>query len=324
LLSILLEFARGSVAAQAVYRLTDLGTLGGEVTLAYAINSSGQITGTADTQVAIYCYEWGGGISCVIESHAFLWGRGVMTDLGTLGGPNHTALAINDRGQGAGISDTGEPLWCDGEYCVYISHGFRWDGAFYDLGEPGRYCEALSINKGGVVAGAVQLVSGVHDRQAVVWDRTGRHELAAPGVTSSWGTAINDFGQVAGRVYTVDDDSTRPIVWDGATVVEIGSFGGTRGEANDINNIGHVTGWSNVPGDALAHAFVWNGQTLMDIGTLPGGFNSTGYAINKVGYVAGKADISGLGWRAILWDRKQLYDLNDLIDASDALRPFVT
>ena len=34
LLSILLEFARGSVAAQAVYRLTDLGTLGGEVTLA--------------------------------------------------------------------------------------------------------------------------------------------------------------------------------------------------------------------------------------------------------------------------------------------------
>jgi probable HAF family extracellular repeat protein len=125
-------------------------------------------------------------------------------------------------------------------------------------------------------------------------------------------------------VYDADGDSTRPIAWDGAAVVEIGSFGGTRGEANDINNAGKVTGWSNLPDDAVAHAYVWDGNTFVDIGTLPDGLNSIGYSINKAGDVAGKADISGVGWRAFLWDRKQLYDLNELVDASDPLKPFVT
>jgi probable HAF family extracellular repeat protein len=42
--------------------------------------------------------------------HAFLWDHGPMQDLGTLGGQNSEALAINDAGQIIGIAGEGEPL----------------------------------------------------------------------------------------------------------------------------------------------------------------------------------------------------------------------
>ena len=74
--------------------LTDLGTLGGPLNIAYSINETGQIVGISSVN------RW--------DEHAFLYENGMMADLGTLGGTNSEALCINESGQIVGSADTGE------------------------------------------------------------------------------------------------------------------------------------------------------------------------------------------------------------------------
>src|SRR5262249_50738633 len=78
------------------YSVTDLGTLGGISSVAWGINSTGQVAG--------YSYVPGNAIT-----HAFLYDEGVsppMQDLGTFGGTNSEAYGINDSGQVVGFANT--------------------------------------------------------------------------------------------------------------------------------------------------------------------------------------------------------------------------
>ena len=61
------------------YVVVDLGTLGGSFGLAFGINDKGQVDGFAN-------------LPGDNAQHAFVYAKGVMTDLGTLGGPNSAVL----------------------------------------------------------------------------------------------------------------------------------------------------------------------------------------------------------------------------------------
>lgn len=76
-------------------KVSRLGTLGGKWSLAWAINDQGLIVGGSGTKVG----KW----------HAFVWEKGVMTDLGRSGpGPSLSeAVAINSKAQIVGYSRTG-------------------------------------------------------------------------------------------------------------------------------------------------------------------------------------------------------------------------
>jgi probable HAF family extracellular repeat protein len=107
---------------------------------AYAVNEHGQILGTFESI--------GGGLG--------LWEDGSVRALGTLGGAFSSATVLNERGEVAGWSQTG-----DG-----VQHAMLWSaGVMHDLG-PGF---AVALNKNGdVVAQTVDF-----PRRAVLWRRSG-------------------------------------------------------------------------------------------------------------------------------------------------------
>jgi probable HAF family extracellular repeat protein len=104
--SLLIAGGRGVIWEQG--RVTLLPTLGGAITVPSEFNSEGQLTGNSTLT----------GDGAV---HAFLWQKGVMTDLGVLrGDTNSNGNGINDLGQVVGGSYTqsassGRPfLWQNG------------------------------------------------------------------------------------------------------------------------------------------------------------------------------------------------------------------
>ncbi|MGD0000909.1 MAG: DUF3466 family protein, partial [Bryobacteraceae bacterium] len=172
--------------------LTDLGTLGGSLSVATAINASGQVAG--------YSMRADG------TEHAFLYSNGVMRDLGTLGGALSHANAINAGGEIVGFADTADGSW----------HAFLYSGGFMlDLGTlGGPHSEALGINTSGQVVGYSGLAGGANN--AFIYSNgvmTALNSLLPSG--SQWGlmtgdssqagleqaNAINDNGQIAGCAY---------------------------------------------------------------------------------------------------------------------------
>jgi probable HAF family extracellular repeat protein len=114
--------------------MTDLGTLGGCCSSAAAINSAGQVVG--------YSFLANGGY------HAFLWEKGVMTDLGAPGGnsPYSGAAAINSSGEVVGWSK---------DAAQSGTRALLWSkGKMIDLGTSGGDdSQALGINPKGDVVG---------------------------------------------------------------------------------------------------------------------------------------------------------------------------
>jgi probable HAF family extracellular repeat protein len=75
-----------------------LHTLGGRLTYAEAINNEGQVVGQSIAKFGERT-QW----------HAFVWVKGVMIDLGVLRrGTTSDAVALNDKGEIVGTSDTGQ------------------------------------------------------------------------------------------------------------------------------------------------------------------------------------------------------------------------
>jgi len=134
--------------------MTDLGTLGGTFSIAYAISDPGQVTGQAS-------------LNGDTVTHAFLWQNGVMTDLRTLGGTFSNGQAINAGGQVAGESSPKNSTEVN---------GFRWAPSTPN-GTTGKMTDLGTLNLGGTVkqSGA----RGINDAGSVVgWTGDGLGILA--------------------------------------------------------------------------------------------------------------------------------------------------
>jgi probable HAF family extracellular repeat protein len=250
-------------------------------------------------------------------THAFLYRRGRLTDLGTLGFQESFAQGINRAGQVVGYAVTGAGEVQTGPRAfLYDSSGMR---ELPTLG--GRTSGAYGINDAGQVVG--WSTTDLLPPRAFLFSagqviNLGTLDLEANAFASD-ANGINARGQVVGsstpRDASGNPGSTRAVLWDNGQIVALSSLGGSWSEARSINASGQIVGGAELAVSALRHAVLWSQGNIADLGTL-GGPQSFAYGINADGLVVGNANTSGDPiTHAFLWAHGQMKDLNSLLPA---------
>jgi probable HAF family extracellular repeat protein len=219
------------------------------------------------------------------STRAALWVDGKLTGLGTLGGANSYAMAMNDRDQVVGYSDLP-----DGRVGAFL-----WqNGRMTALASPyGGNSAARDINARGEIVGwapdRTGAIGGVRWRGGTVTF------LGATVIQDA--AAINDRGDIVGNTYVGADLHAR--LWRHGRVTDLGSMGnlGPYGDsytrADDLTNDGLITG-DSYGADGIRHAFVWSAGQYTDLGQgLPVGITATGTVAANAAQYPG----AGLVWQ---------------------------
>ena len=270
------------VRARTQYQVSDLPGLGGTSNGGNSINDQSWVAGYARLPNR--------------NRHAALWRNSLLTDLGTLGGPNSSVTwnvkntAGNHRGYFSDCrsrSSLGEAWSSAAFYSTpnnvgYINLGFVWQNNQM-RGLPnfpgGNNGFATGANNLGQVVGWAE--NGVHDPNCcctqvlqfrpAVWTLGPPDQIQdlplIPGDSSGAATAINDNGQIVGISGICDQAVGRhtakhAVLWENGTVTDIypNAPAPWWNTPTAINQRGDVVGFAGDPafveGDIL-HAFMW-------------------------------------------------------------------
>src|SRR5437867_3903627 len=184
------------------YTVTDLGTFGGTFSVALGMNNRELVVGFSN-------------LPGNTQSHAFVWKKGVLIDLGTLGGPNSIApWPPNERGQVGGSAETSAPDPLGEDFCSFGTHliclPFVWQkGVMTPLPTlGGNNGQARQINNRGQVVGDAENITPdptcvpaqVLQFKPVVWEKGEIRELPTlSGDPDGVASSINDKGQAVGE-----------------------------------------------------------------------------------------------------------------------------
>jgi probable HAF family extracellular repeat protein len=254
-------------------KIFDLGTLGGTVSSANAINNRGDVAGGSlntipdnDSAALFYLPPF----AVATQVRAVLWRNRVMHDLGTLGtGNNAIALFVNNPGQVAGMSATNTSA--DSATGNLAQHPFFWDdGKMMDIGTLGGTSGGpWFMNDRGQVVGDSDL-AGDQISHAFVWDKkSGIKDLGTlPGQTLSVATWINDEGEIVGATDFSYGGSS--ILWKNGKMIDLGKLpGDCTSEALVINSKNQIIGNSSPDCNSDGVGVLWeNGEPPVNLNTL--------------------------------------------------------
>jgi probable HAF family extracellular repeat protein len=263
----------------------------------YNVSTLPGLGGTSNGGNSINDQSWAAGYARLPDRnrHAALWRNGVLSDLGTLGGPNSSVTwnVKNTAGIIVGISQTADPQllgesWSSAAFYStpnnvgYINLGFVWQNNVM-RGLPnfpgGNNGFATGANNLGQVVGWAE--NGIHDPNCcctqvlqfrpAVWTLGPPDQIQdlplIPGDSSGAATAINDNGQIVGISGICDQAVGRhtakhAVLWENGTVTDIYPSAPAQwwNTPTAINQRGDVVGFAGDPafveGDIL-HAFMW-------------------------------------------------------------------
>lgn len=295
----------------------DLGTLGGNASVAFAVNSRGEVAGAATNRIADpyantvmgTCYRVptsvcpGSTFSFAAlfsptetETRAVIWRGGKANDLGTLGGPDSVALTINARGDATGWSYTS--FNADPNSGVPIVDPFFWsadDRVMIDMGNlGGTFAAPYYMNNRGEVTGAANLAGdlAVH---IFIWSKVkGMQDIGALGGTFGHPDWINDAGDVVGTATTATK-LHRAFLWRADKMINLGTVGDDKdSEGTSVNSQGQVVGFSGVFGVADQHGWVWeHSGPIKDLNSLV--VTGTPISVISATDINDRGEIAGIG-----------------------------
>jgi probable HAF family extracellular repeat protein len=272
----------------------NLGTFGGNSGSVNMVDPWGNAVGVALNTMPEdpdFATEMNGDLPAATQARAFLWKGGKLHDLGTLGGNDAAAIAINGSGVVYGISYT--DTVANPSTGLPTTHAFLWkNGSMRDLGTLG----GTQVRPGSLSNGP-------------------------------WGHVLNERGQAVGTSTLADDETRHAFVWDKGHMIDLGTLGGNNSEPLAINEAGWVVGRSEYsPASPHQHAVFWfNGTSKIDLGVVAPCQNSAATSVNSRGDVVGgqnhcTADAGDPGFEsAFMWrPGKTIVDVNRLVvPASD-------
>jgi probable HAF family extracellular repeat protein len=271
-------------------QVVDLGNSLGYESSADALNDQGLVVGNATNKTPdsfSFLELFFGPVPNATQLRAVLWQKGVMQELGTLGGPDSQATAVNERGQIMGISYTNATP--NPTTNIPTVHPFLWEnGKMTDLGSlGGTFGGPNWLNNRGQVVGASNLTGD-------------------PGCDGS----ATDGSCVQ-----------HAFLWDHGTLTDLGTLGGSSSMAFWLNNAGEAVGGASTAGDASFHATLWKNLQITDLGTLNGDCFSIANAINSSGQIIGQSiSCDGTVIRAVVWINGSIIDLNTFVPPGSGLQ----
>jgi probable HAF family extracellular repeat protein len=179
--------------------LRDIGTLGGPDAVMTGINERGQVYGVS------YTNSTPNDTTGIPTLHSFIWEKGRMRDLGSLGGAYTEAASMNDAGQVVGLSTL------EGDNA---GHPYLWDGRrMVDLGTlGGDFGTALAVNDEGHATGFSFRGDGTY--HAFLWANGKLRDLAPPeGYDCAAAFAINNVDDIVGTAQDCQGNNLAPVLW---------------------------------------------------------------------------------------------------------------
>jgi probable HAF family extracellular repeat protein len=238
----------------------------------------------------------------------------VMTALGTLGGTDSQALALNDSGQIVGVA-----LLKNGSAHAFLYAG----GGMTDLGVLAGYgaSEAEAINNAGQIAGYGNDANG--NAYAFLYANGKTTNLGVlAGDANEQAFGINSSGQVVGasNTSTVASFDENAVLYANGKTTKLGPLpGGFDSHANGINDNGQAAGYSDTNQVDSANNIIYHavryaaGGGTFDVGArVPassGLTDSVGTAINAGGNVTGFAYATGMPYQAFVYSNASGFKL---------------